>query len=33
LANYTYDILSSFSQDPRIAIWDLYNEPGDNLFV
>jgi hypothetical protein len=26
--DYVIDVLSSFAEDPRIAIWDLYNEPG-----
>ncbi len=28
LESYVKDILSSFALDPRIVIWDLYNEPG-----
>jgi len=27
---YVKDILSTFADDKRIAIWDLYNEPGNN---
>jgi len=30
LETYVKDILSSFKDDKRIAIWDLYNEPGNN---
>lgn len=29
LEAYTKDILTSFSGDERIVIWDLYNEPGN----
>ncbi len=29
LEAYTKDILSTFSGDDRIVIWDLYNEPGN----
>lgn len=29
LEAYTKDILSSFSNDERIVMWDLYNEPGN----
>lgn len=29
LEAYTKDILSSFSGDSRVVIWDLYNEPGN----
>lgn len=29
LKAYTQDIISSFSRDPRILMWDLYNEPGN----
>ncbi len=30
LENYVKDILTTFKDDPRIAIWDLYNEPGNS---
>ncbi|MFB6342943.1 hypothetical protein ACE1ET_14540 [Saccharicrinis sp. FJH62] len=30
LKTYVVDVLSTFKNDPRIAIWDLYNEPGNN---
>ena len=30
LSNYVIDVLTSFNEDPRIAIWDLYNEPGNS---
>ena len=30
LENYIKDILSAFSADERILMWDLYNEPGNN---
>ncbi len=30
LENYVKDILQSFKNDPRILLWDLYNEPGNS---
>ena len=30
LEKYVKDILTTFKDDKRIAIWDLYNEPGNN---
>ncbi len=30
LEEYVKDVLSTFKNDKRIAIWDLYNEPGNN---
>jgi hypothetical protein len=30
LERYVKDILGRFGQDPRVAIWDLYNEPGNS---
>lgn len=30
LEKYVKDILSSFSNDKRIVLWDLYNEPGNS---
>ncbi len=30
LEQYTKDILTSFSDDERVLIWDLYNEPANN---
>ena len=27
---YVLDVMNSFSQDARIILWDLYNEPGNN---
>jgi len=32
LEGYTRDILSSFKNDSRILIWDLYNEPGNSQY-
>ncbi|HMH35183.1 MAG TPA: cellulase family glycosylhydrolase [Puia sp.] len=32
LENYTKDILSSFKDDKRILLWDLYNEPGNSNY-
>ena len=30
LEAYTRDILSTYGQDDRVVVWDLYNEPGAN---
>jgi hypothetical protein len=30
LESYVVDIVQTFSQDNRILLWDLYNEPGNN---
>jgi hypothetical protein len=30
LEDYVRDIIGSFAGDARIAMWDLYNEPGNN---
>ncbi len=30
LEKYVKDVLTHFSQDKRILLWDLYNEPGNN---
>lgn len=30
LEKYTKDIISSFRKDPRVLLWDLYNEPGND---
>jgi hypothetical protein len=30
LERYVGDVVSTFSQDERILMWDLYNEPGNN---
>ena len=30
LEGYTRDIMSTYAQDERVAVWDLYNEPGAN---
>jgi hypothetical protein len=30
LERYVDDVVSTFSQDERILMWDLYNEPGNN---
>jgi endo-1,4-beta-mannosidase len=29
LMNYVMDIISTFANDERILLWDLYNEPGN----
>ena len=30
LESYTKEVLGAFSGDQRIALWDLYNEPGNS---
>ena len=30
LERYVKDIVGTFGQDPRVLIWDLYNEPGNS---
>lgn len=30
LKDYVEDLLSAFGDDPRVLIWDLYNEPGNS---
>jgi endo-1,4-beta-mannosidase len=30
LKSYVQDVLSTFKNDDRIVLWDLYNEPGNN---
>ena len=32
LEAYVKDILSTFKEDERIVLWDLYNEPGNNNY-
>lgn len=31
LKHYVQDIVANFKDDPRIFIWDLYNEPGNTM--
>lgn len=31
LENYVKDILKTFANDKRIVMWDVYNEPGNNM--
>jgi len=31
LEEYVVDIVTTFGQDERVVIWDIYNEPGNNL--
>lgn len=31
LERYVKDIVGSFGSDPRVLVWDLYNEPDDDL--
>jgi hypothetical protein len=32
LEAYVKDILTTFGKDPKIAMWDLYNEPGNSSY-
>jgi hypothetical protein len=32
LENYVKDVLTTFKNDGRIAIWDMYNEPGNSNY-
>jgi hypothetical protein len=32
LEQYVKDVLNSFKADPRILLWDLYNEPGNSKY-
>ena len=32
LEKYVKDVLTSFANDKRIVLWDLYNEPGNNNY-
>lgn len=32
LEEYVKDVLTTFKADPRIAMWDLYNEPGNSKY-
>lgn len=31
LRDYLQDVISTFSKDPRVSVWDLYNEPGNRM--
>jgi hypothetical protein len=33
LKAYTQDIIRHFSEDRRVLLWDLYNEPGNNDYL
>ena len=33
LEAYVKDIVSTFGQDERVVIWDIYNEPGNNFLI
>ena len=33
LEAYVKDIVGSFGSDPRVVLWDIYNEPGNNFLV
>jgi hypothetical protein len=32
LQDYVHDVLTRFSNDKRILMWDVYNEPGQNFY-
>ena len=31
LEDYVRDVVETFGEDPRVLLWDLYNEPGNSL--
>ena len=33
LEKYVKDIVGTFGNDERVAIWDIYNEPGNNFLI
>lgn len=33
LEDYVVDIMTTFSRDERVVVWDIYNEPGNNVLV
>ena len=33
LERYVNDVLTTFKNDPRILLWDLYNEPGNSGYI
>jgi len=33
LEDYVVDIMTTFGQDERVVIWDMFNEPGNNVLV
>ncbi len=33
LEDYVKDIVSTFGQDERVVMWDVYNEPGNNFVI
>ncbi len=33
LEAYVKDVMTTFKNDPRILLWDLYNEPGNNGYL
>jgi hypothetical protein len=33
LRDYVQDVLRAFGRDPRVAVWDLYNEPGNRMIL
>jgi GH35 family endo-1,4-beta-xylanase len=32
LESYVKDVMTTFKNDDRILLWDLYNEPGNNQY-
>ena len=33
LEAYVKDIVGTYGRDPRVVIWDIYNEPGNNFLI
>jgi hypothetical protein len=33
LEAYVKDIVGTFGRDPRVVVWDIYNEPGNNFLI
>ncbi|MBA3326444.1 MAG: 1,4-beta-xylanase [Rhodobacteraceae bacterium] len=33
LRDYVQGVIHAFAEDPRVAVWDLYNEPGNRMIL
>jgi hypothetical protein len=33
LRDYAQSIVAAFGRDPRVAVWDIYNEPGNRMIL
>jgi hypothetical protein len=33
LRDYVQEVLRTFAEDPRLVVWDLYNEPGNRMIL